>query len=112
MAGHSYRLITIATLHLRANHRYFYAHMDGRTDGSHLDAHQIALQDPHELGHESLEVEDVLGADVDAVFVEGRPLDHLGAELVVDALDQTERQELSTSVVECSVRGTVGGKIP
>ena len=110
MAGHSYLLITIAMLHPRANHHYLYAHTDGPTDGSHLDAHQIALQDPHELGHERLEVEDVLGADVDAVFVEGRPLDYLGAELVVDALDQTERQELSASVAVCSVRGTAGGK--
>ena len=50
-----------------------------------LGEHRVheLLVDHHELGHEGLEVEDLLGALLDAVLVEGRAGHDLGLELVV-----------------------------
>lgn len=43
----------------------------------HIHAHQIHLHNPHELGHESLQVEDDLSSRLDTMLVEGCPLNHL-----------------------------------
>ena len=58
------------------------------------------LVDHRELGHEGLEVEDLLGALLDAVLVEGRAGHDLGLELVVEL-----RDELRAELLEDHVRG-------
>lgn len=58
-----------------------------------LHPHQIALQDSQEAGYERLEMEDDLTPQVDPVFVEGAPLDHVCLERVVELGDQSECQQ-------------------
>lgn len=66
--------------------------------GLKLHPHQIALQYPHKLGDKGLQVKDDLCADMQPVLVESRPLDDVGLQCVIDAVNQTERQKLKTLV--------------
>ena len=52
------------------------------------------LVEGHDLGDESLEVEDGLAAQLQAVLVEGRALQHRRLEAVVHLLEQLESQAL------------------
>jgi hypothetical protein len=48
------------------------------------------LVDAHELGHESLEMENDLGAHPNAMFVESSPFDNLGLQSVVQFGEEFE----------------------
>ena len=70
----------------------------------HTDAYTLSGGDPEGLfpsilGHEGLEVEDLLGALLDAVLVEGRAGHDLGLELVVE-LRHELRAELLLPLLE------------
>jgi hypothetical protein len=62
-----------------------------------VNSHQVALEYSHELGHKSLQVEDMLASDVDPMLVESGPFDHLCLECIIDAFNKTESQQLSRS---------------
>lgn len=67
-----------------------------RTTQSHsqIHAHQVHLQDPHELSHERLQVENNLGSGLNAMLVKRRPLYHFTLQVVVDEWQQLECERL------------------
>ena len=60
--------------------------------------------DTHELGHERLEVENLLGPDPHAVLEECRPVRHLVLELLVKSLHQLPHQRLHDDLAGDAVR--------
>lgn len=75
---------------------------------------EVGLVDGHELGHESLEVQDLLAPHVQAVLVERRPLEHLRPQARVEVLRQLSRQRLifPTNKRQRTSRGGTGSKQP
>ena len=59
-----------------------------------IHTEQMSLVDPHELGDESFEVEDDLGAHANAVFVEGTPLYDLRFQSIIELRHELEGERL------------------
>lgn len=64
---------------------------------SHIHAHQIHLDYPHELGDKSLQVKYDLGSRSYSVLVKGGPLDNFIFQIVVNHRDKFKSQGLEDS---------------